>query len=560
MRLLFVCAFLSAFLIFIPIHAHSFAGSPLRIAETLLISINSAMRLFVMDGDFDIVLGFLAALDSPLVILYRILAALLYVLNPLLTCGFVLSFFRNITAYQKLLLHYFSDFYVFSELNDRAVTLAASLRKKHPRCQIIFCDVFDSNDEPSFEIAQRARALGSICFKKDIAAINFRYHSKKKLLCFFTIGADESENIDQSLRLINTYSDREHTRLYIFSRSAESEYLFHELPGSGIKVRRVNPIRSLVARTLYYGGEQLFTGAAPGDDGQKHICIVIAGLGQLGSEMLCSLPWLCQMDGYSVEIHAFDRDPHAASRFAARAPELVSPQLNGTDVPGEARYSITIHSGTDIDSEEFAAAIAALPKVTHVYTMLGSDEENIRAAVMLRMLCERSGHSPAIQSVVENSGKVASLAKIKNYRGMPYRIDFIGDLDSCYSEEVILDSELEEEALSRHLKWGDESSFWAYEFNYRSSIATAIHMKMRIFCGIPGADKREDALTEEERDIIERLEHRRWNAYMRADGYVYSGSRERSSRNDLAKMHPDLVPFETLSEEDKRKDSRVGTK
>lgn len=88
---------------------------------------------------------------------------------------------------------------------------------------------------------------------------------------------------------------------------------------------------------------------------------------------------------------------------------------------------------------------------------------------------------------------------------------------------------------------------------------SAIHMKARIACGIPGAGKKEEDLTPEERDIIEPLEHRRWNTYMRSEGYVYSGSPNKSSRNDLAKMHHDLVDFESLTEEDKRKDSSVGT-
>ena len=91
-------------------------------------------------------------------------------------------------------------------------------------------------------------------------------------------------------------------------------------------------------------------------------------------------------------------------------------------------------------------------------------------------------------------------------------------------------------------------------------MASAIHMKARIACGIPGAGKPEDQLTAEEKAIIEPLEHRRWNAYMRAEGYIYSGSPEKSSRNDLAKMHHDLVDFSSLTEEEKRKDSRVGTK
>ena len=74
-----------------------------------------------------------------------------------------------------------------------------------------------------------------------------------------------------------------------------------------------------------------------------------------------------------------------------------------------------------------------------------------------------------------------------------------------------------------------------------------------------GADKREEELTLQERDIIETLEHRRWNAYMRAEGYVYSGSKESSSRNDLGKMHHNLIRYADLTEEDKRKDSRVGS-
>ena len=76
--------------------------------------------------------------------------------------------------------------------------------------------------------------------------------------------------------------------------------------------------------------------------------------------------------------------------------------------------------------------------------------------------------------------------------------------------------------------------------------------------GIKGAEKRTEELTPEERRAIETLEHKRWNAYMRSEGYVYSGSKDKSSRNDIGKMHHDLVCYDDLSEEEKRKDSEVG--
>jgi hypothetical protein len=158
-----------------------------------------------------------------------------------------------------------------------------------------------------------------------------------------------------------------------------------------------------------------------------------------------------------------------------------------------------------------------------------------------------------------NTQQKQALAGIKNYKGQEYDIEFIGDIESSYTEDVIISSDLERKALASHKKNYPEDEFWTYEYNYRSSIASIIHMKARIMCGIPGAAKKEEDLTVAERDIIEKLEHRRWNAYMRAEGYIFSGSKDPSSRNDLAKMHHDLVDFSSLTDKEKRKDSRVGT-
>ena len=91
-------------------------------------------------------------------------------------------------------------------------------------------------------------------------------------------------------------------------------------------------------------------------------------------------------------------------------------------------------------------------------------------------------------------------------------------------------------------------------------MASVIHYEARKYCNIPGADKCNEALNDCERDIIEALEHKRWNAYMRSEGFVYSGSEDKNSKNQLGKMHNNLVEFERLLDEDKRKDSRVGTK
>ena len=53
----------------------------------------------------------------------------------------------------------------------------------------------------------------------------------------------------------------------------------------------------------------------------------------------------------------------------------------------------------------------------------------------------------------------------------------------------------------------------------------------------------------EERLAIGTVEHVRWNAYMRTEGYC------KGPRNDLAKRHPNLVPVDELTPEDLAKDA-----
>ncbi len=381
--------------------------------------------------------------------------------------------------------------------------------------------------------------------------------------------------------------ERASTELYVFSTSVDGELIMAAANKGEVKVRRIKDVRSLIYRTLYDMETKviaqrkagvperdikpdIFMTAKPMEDGMKQIGAVVVGCGLHGTEMIKALTWFCQMDGYRVSIDVFDRDKNMQSKFTALCPELMSEEYNGVYVHGEAQYLIDFHYGVnkstgekigmDIATAEFAGEIKKLKNTTYVFVALGTDEENIKAAVLLRTLFEQMHVHPIIQAVVYSSEKKEALTGIKNFKNQAYDIEFVGDLNTLYSQEVIIDSALEDAALARHRKYGEEETFWAYEYNYRSSTAAALAVLAREACKIPGADKPEEELTPEEIAIIEPLEHRRWNAYMRSEGYIYSGSKDSKSRNDLGKMHHDLVNFAELSEEEKRKDSRVGSK
>ncbi|MBR2316028.1 MAG: hypothetical protein IKA56_05225 [Clostridia bacterium] len=560
-KILFAGVAFSSILLFLPVCVNTFRQSGCGIFETVLISIHSMIRLFIVDGDFDFITSNLGGAPKWVAQGYITLFSILFVMAPILTFGFVLSFFQNLSAYKRYFTHYNSNVFIFSELNERSLALAESLYKNNSKDRLfIFTDVFKKEEEQSYELIEKAKELGAVCFKKDIVAIDFSFHSKKSELNFFAIGDDQTENLSQALKIVENLKYRDNTKLYVFSTQIESEMLLANAFNSNddddikIKVRRVNEVQSLIMRNLYDNGfEKFFESAYDDNTGVKKINAVIIGMGQHGTEMIKALSWACQMDGYLAEINSFDLLPNAKEKFTSECPELMA--FSGKlDIAGEAKYTINIHPGIDVGDATFDELLQTLPKTTYAFVALGNDEKNIATSVKLRTLFERMGHKPEIQSVVYNSDKKEALKGITNFKGQAYDIDFIGDMRSSYSEEVILGSDVEEEALKRHMKWGRESDFWRYNYNYKSSIASAVHKKMKILCGMPGIEKDPKDRTEEELWNLRILEHNRWNAYMRSEGYVYGGTVEKEGRNDLAKMHNCLVPFAELPLKEQEKD------
>ncbi len=563
-RLVAIGVILSSLILFVPIYTTTFKATDCGPVETIFMSVHNVIRLFVADGDFDFVVENLEGISQSLAPWYTGLFSFLFVCAPVLTFGFVISFFKNVSAYRRYLTRFHSDAFIFSELSEKSLALAKSIHDKKSKNRLfVFCNVYEK-DENGCELAAKAAELGAVCFRKDLTAVNFNLHGKKSRLIFFAISEDPSENIDRALKIIEKMKYRANTDLFVFSSQPEAEALLSNSFNSQeenappetpvqIKVRRVNEVRSLINRILYEDGFEKIFGTARKEEGTKVINAMVIGMGQHGTQMAKALPWFCQMDGFDVRVDAFDLSPDAEKKFTALCPELM--EFSGkTDIEGEARYTLCVHSGIDVQTTDFETLAAALPRPTYVFISLGNDQKNIAAAMKIRSLFQRMGCDPAIQAVVRDTRKKNALTGIKNFKKQDYRIDFVGDLKSSYSQEVIMDSEVEEIALQRHLKWGKESEFWQYDYNYKSSVASAIHRKMKELCNIPGINKVPEERSEEERWPLRILEHRRWNAYMRSEGYVYGGTVEKEGRDDLAKKHNCLVPFSQLPPKEQEKD------
>jgi hypothetical protein len=613
--------------------------SLVRGVKTFFLAIHNTLRVFILDGDFDNIRDAAAELSGALPVVYTIFSAILYVFAPILTAGVVLSFFRGFFAIVKYHASKDADLFFISELNDDSFYLAKNIMEGGPLSDdiiaeleakkqgkplpeikqrkrlVIFFDVYEQNEEANTELISRARELGAIFFRRDITELTPHLPKKGAKRKFYFIGENEDENLQQCLTVLhglkkNEAFNTDATQLYVFSSTIESEMLLNNAcpENMQMKVRRINENRNLIIDTLLT--DSVFDHAIPTGkilpDGteEKLLSILIVGLGRYGTELLKALSWSAQMIGYRLKIHVVDKDPMREKRFRMQCPEImeISDRIkaNGAPIPGESDHEIHFYTGVDIDTVDFYDTLDKIGPVTSVYCTLGQDEINIETAVYLRIYYGRrvqkngSENVPAISAVVysaeKNEALCSSLADgmddtrhpaLCDTQGNDYGIRFIGNRRLRYTMRIIEQPTLEYWALQCHLNWGDtpemRAIFNRFEYNRRSSVANAVHKRLRMrlgyyFKGEEGKPEEEIAAIRAYNYALADLEHRRWNAFVRSEGYVAPNPTRNNlgelvplddngvpvwkqvAKSDMIKVHRCLIPFEDLPLSEKEKD------
>lgn len=574
-NILFGGTFLSGFFMFFGVyHAVVQAEHTVMVLlKSAMLSLQYAMRIFAIEGEYVDFIEHLALLPTTAQVLYTYLSAVVYTLAPLLTFGFILSFFKNITAYRRYLLGFYKHTHVFSELNEKTLALASSIMARDAaahrffsRALIVFTDVTEKDDEITTELCDRARELGAVLLSRDLSSVKFRWKRSPRRLSFYLISYDEAEKMRHAESIMHDY-DLKKVELFVFSDDIRLQLLLATKNTAHMRAIRINDIQALIYHELDTNGTRLFERARDMGNGEKLISVVLVGLGKYGTEMLKALVWFAQLPGYRIKITVFDRDPEAKQRFTDACPELMSDAYNGKSIEGEPRYEIDIRPGVEIGSCDFTKALLAVDDATLIFVALGNDKDNLSTAVRIRTATEGAayqgdGTKPDIETVIYDEAIADSMGTtwqksdtscgVTNFKGQPYNIRMIGDLAHFYAVDTVLNSELVEAGRQMHLRYAsNDSDFWRYEYNYRSSIARALHERLRkkVALFIPGVDKPWGERTPEERLAIGRVEHLRWSAYMRTEGY------QKGKRNDLARRHHNLVPTQELSDDDLRKDA-----
>ena len=128
--------FLASCFMFIPIYYHCYSfGDNYSALRPILLSIHNSLRMFILDGEFDIIVNALDGTPLAMHAVFSLYAAILYVMAPLLTFSNILSLFKDLHEMWRLKRSVRHPIYIFSELNDISLALAKSIKENYVAAQ-----------------------------------------------------------------------------------------------------------------------------------------------------------------------------------------------------------------------------------------------------------------------------------------------------------------------------------------------------------------------------------------------------------------------------------------
>ena len=467
--------------------------------------------------------------------MYFILLNILFIILPLLTVGFILSFIEKLISFIRISLCSNKKVVVFSEKNDKSLLIAKDLTKSKD-VRIIFANV---KDKTSLNIK-------AITLNKKVSDIKFNTKSK---ITFYMISQNEDLNLNETLELIDLYKDRENIKIYIINQNEEAPVILDSTDKGKIDVEIINEKERAIFNLL--DNKPLFLNSI-----NNTISLLIVGCGNIGKEFLRDSIWCTQMPGFKLEVLVIDLiADKIKENIECEYPELLS------------NYNITFLNA-DIKSKKALDTIKSFNNINYVLVSMDNDEKNINTALLLRRLFIRTlNREPIINIWISNEYKEEELLKLVNEKGNSYNINAFGSIYDLYHNNTIINSSLEKLAIQVNLAYDptdkDLRNYNLMEYNKRSSRASALHVKYKMYAILKekycenmkeNQEIFRSLYTQEIEQLLTENEHDRWMAYTRSIGYVKASLDDvlkyykttHTYINYLARMHPCLVPFNEL--------------
>ncbi len=516
--------------------------------------------------------------------IYIVINYIAFELAPILASGLIISFVGDIGERMRLLLQFSPKCYVFSEINENSLALAAGIQKKPGKKTMVFCN----GKNIDHDTVEKAKSMGGIVLHKPCD--NFKIRKRFKSYEFCLISTNEDKNILLAETIVHKHANDRKAKIIInaFVESGTNVNFLESAVKNGtgsadIELRCIDEI-ALFCNHLIFNHPLYRT-----KDINKTISVAIIGCGRTGMRMLKTAYWAGQIYDHTLKIRVYDKNADdRQSEFYRQCPGLKDEKaikFVNADVSKDTFKDHLLDSKNSDDA-------------TYIVVAMDNDQMNLSIAEELYRIYRQhfnfqEDRMPEIFTRVRS--QVKSGAYDQNMAFLEKRhIHLFGSTASVFSDKTLFDTELENLAFAVHLAYQGKlqldpkspeyakirKEFCTSEYDRRSSMAVALHIpaKLSICNMIPQTDdhiltaeniKLYIANTVHNPLLCHRLavnEHHRWNAFMLSEGYQSATIQQMhqyaeavgNHKDDLSMLHPCITEWKELDKLEQEYNSTYG--
>lgn len=484
------------------------------------------------------------------------------ILLPFITVASIFEAIKKYFSQIKLFNPFKRNIHVFDEYSEKSLKFAVLIKRNFPKDKIIFCTdgVIDGEEYLKTK---------AITLKEDITELDLR-KSKGKVK-FYCMNNSDDIVLDETIKLIEKYQtpvnkfryskDTKFKKFIIltFTNNEETKLVLDSIDKTDIIVNIVDEIQNSTYELLM--DYPLYKATT-----ENTIKTLVIGLGDRGLNIAKSMLWCGQIPKYNFEMNCIEKDIDKIKRFHSECPDIFK-HLD--------EYKIDCLN-MDIRDVEFNSEMQKkISGSNYIVIVTGDEELNIKIAKILRRYFLQTEQSlPLIYAWMEEGLKKEKIEK--NTKEFGFKT--FGDFTEIY-KATFQNSYLDKITLKVHLTYDPDDinlvDYNSSEYNKNSSRASAMHLEYKLFpyinkdkLGKFDKDEIKEILNDDKiMSEIAQCEHRRWVAFLRAEGYETANGKAlktyfdktKSIKNHEMKLHPTLVKWSELEKTEKMIEKETNT-
>lgn len=498
---------------------------------------------------------------------YSIVRILVYMALFIFATGFLLTLTDGPAQWFTMGRRAARKPYIFSECNEKALSIAESIPKTGKR-NIVFV----SDGKLDEAVKERILEMDGCYVKLSLDRVVKRLERRPKEMELFLFGDSEKDNLLHLYELSSSGLLQRGCKKKIYVEIQDTPWRlyddFAEKLKNGEKEQTVvNYIR--IEENYVYNNllrYSIFENALENPEEKcRDIRVLLIGMNKRNFEFLKAVLHLGQMPGYHLNIMVLDTGANR-ERLRQKMPEV----KESCKVVGDAWYSIIYKENISLET----LALETIVKEEFIdfnWAYVGMEEEleNIGIAIRLNAVKYRAGKkngyiiqvnaagkhfgdncNPAIMQNIVPGGMFADI----------YRYDFVtmSAIEKCSAAiHEVRNRERREKAPDSKIKsW---VAYCSNEYNRHSVYARTLALKYKMDFIEQDYQSDYSLLSKDKNWKI--YEHMRWNMYTRTMGYQTAseemmdalGELDKNTEN-IAMIHKDLIRFEELPKEEQDKD------